>query len=96
MEKKPLKWAKRAQIDRQRIAEFYTEEASEIVAYEALETIKSAASKIKANPLAYRTGKRSGTREMVMRRFPYVIVYRILPTRITILRFLHQALRYFN
>ncbi len=96
MEKKPLKWARRAQTDRQRIAEFYTEEASGIIALEALQSIKLAADKIKANPLAYRVGKRVGTHEMVMRRFPFVLVYRILPSRITILRVLHQSMKYFN
>jgi toxin ParE1/3/4 len=96
MQRPPLKWARRAQADRKRIAEFYAEEASPLVAFEILADIKSATDKIKKNPLAYRTGKRVGTRELVMRRFPYVLVYRILPNRITVLRVLHQARRYFN
>jgi addiction module RelE/StbE family toxin len=92
----PLKWAKRAQADRKRIAEFYADEASPFVADEALSDIKAAAEKIKITPLAYRAGKRAGTRELVMHRFPFVLIYRILPTRITLLRVLHQARRYFN
>lgn len=96
MDKKPLKWAKRAQTDRKKIAEFYLEEASPLIAFEAMAAIKSAAQKIEKSPLAYRDGKRSGTRELIMRRFPYVLVYRIRPDRITVLRVLHQAMRYFN
>ena len=63
---------------------------------DAIQAIKSAADKVKSNPLAYRAGKRGGTHEMVMDRFPYVLIYRVLPNRISILRVLHQAMKYFN
>ena len=96
MAKKPLEWTRRAQSDRQRIAEFYTEEASPLIAIEALAAIRSAADRVRKTPLAYRTGKRAGTRELVMRRFPYVLIYRIQPNSIVILRVLHQSMRYFN
>ena len=96
MVKKPLEWTRRAQSDRQRIAEFYAEEASPLIAIEALTAIRSAADRVRKPPLAYRTGKRAGTRELVMRRFPYVLIYRIQPNSIVILRVLHQSMRYFN
>jgi hypothetical protein len=41
-------------------------------------------------------GKRHGTREYVMRRFPYIIVFKVQPEKIYVLRVLHQAMRYFN
>jgi len=36
-------------------------------------------------------GRRKGTRELVLPRIPYVIVYRESPGIITILRFLHTS-----
>ncbi len=79
-----------------RIVEFYTLEASPLVAHNALDTIERAAASIQKNPLQYREGIRKGTREYVVRRFPYIVVYRVRSNRIQILRVLHQAMRYFN
>jgi plasmid stabilization system protein ParE len=31
-----------------------------------------------------------------MRRFPYKLIYRVHGTKITVVRVLHQAMRYFN
>jgi len=43
------------------------------------------------HPLMARTGRASGTRELVLKKFPYVVVYRATPQEIVILRLLHQA-----
>jgi plasmid stabilization system protein ParE len=45
--------------------------------------------------LVYRPG-RKGTRECVMRRFPFILIYRIEPGKVRIVRVLHQARSYFN
>lgn len=91
-----LEWSKRSIADRKKIARFYNEEASLFIAQEADREIVGAASRILRRPLAYREGKRSGTRECIMRRFPFILVYRIRTTKISIVRVLHQALRYFT
>ncbi|MFZ4537606.1 type II toxin-antitoxin system RelE/ParE family toxin [Propionivibrio sp.] len=91
-----LEWSKRSIADRKKIARFYSEEASLFIAQEADHEIIEAARRILRRPLSYREGKRSGTREYVMRRFPYILVYRVQATKVSILRCLHQALRYFN
>ena len=44
----------------------------------------------------YREGKKPGTREYVMRRFPYTLIYRVTAGKLTIVRVLHQAMRHFN
>lgn len=31
-----------------------------------------------------------------MRRFPYILIYRVKPTNVSIVRVLHQSLSYFN
>jgi addiction module RelE/StbE family toxin len=93
---KLLEWSNRSIADRKKIARFYRDEASLFIAQEADREIVEAAVRILRRPLAYREGKRSGTRECVMRRFPYILIYRIRATKISVVRVLHQALRYFN
>lgn len=93
---KRLEWSKRAQADRLKITEFYAQEASPYVAMEARQTILKAALAAAENPLQYREGKKQGTREYVMRRFPYTLIYRVTASKVTIVRVLHQAMRYFN
>lgn len=91
-----LEWSKRSIADRKKIARFYSEEASLFIAREADHEIIEAAHRALRRPFSYREGKRSGTREYVMRRFPYILVYRVQTTRVSIVRVLHQAMRYFN
>lgn len=92
---KRLEWSKRAQADRLKITEFYAQEASPYIALEARQAIGKAALAA-ANPLHYREGKKPGTREYVMRRFPYTLIFRSEGPRIIIVRVLHQSGRYFN
>lgn len=96
MAKKLLKWSLRSQADRLNITEYYAQEASPFVADEAFFAIKQAALAIAANPMAYREGVRPNTREYVMRRFPYTLIFRISGETVTIVRVMHQAAKYFN
>jgi plasmid stabilization system protein ParE len=96
MDRKLLKWSKRSQSDRLCITEFYAQEASPLVADEVEVAIKSAALLITKNPLAYREGIRPNTREYVMRRFPYTLIYCVSGETVTVVRVMHQAAKYFN
>ena len=96
MATKQLEWSKRSQRDRLKIVEFYAIEASPWVADEAARCILNAALAALKRPLHYREGKMAGTREYVMRRFPYTLVFRVTPTKVRIVRVLHQAAGYFN
>jgi len=95
MATKRLEWSKRADNDLDSIIRFYAETASPEVAAMARETILAAAERIAADPVIHRPGKR-GTRECVLRKFPYIVIYRIKPTGRKIVRVLHQARDYFN
>ena len=55
----------------------------------------NAVSGLAIRPVLHRPGK-SGTRECVLKRFPYTIVYRASGNAIRIVRVMHQARRYFN
>jgi toxin ParE1/3/4 len=92
---KPLEWSERARRDLLSIAHFYTETVSPTIAHKALTAIDLAALRLCSLPADYRLGK-DDTREYVMRRFPYTIIYRATAKQLRIVRVLHQARRYFN
>ncbi len=96
MVKRQLEWSARSRVELEDIAEFYAKEASPFVGEAAYLAIEAAAEYLLRNPLHYREGCRAGTREYVMRRFPYTIVYRVTATKVLIVRVMHQAAKYFN
>ena len=91
-----LEWSKRALKDRDRIARFYNEEASLLVALEADSAIERAADQVCAAPALFRSGTRPKTHEYVMRRFPFTLIYMMRANRVLIVRVMHQAAKYFN
>lgn len=94
--KKRLDYAARARRDIEAIEAYYLEKASEAVADRAVDAILSQAEKIAALDLKFRPGIRAGTRECVMTRFPYTLVYRSREREVKIIRVLHQRSEYFN
>lgn len=92
---KRLEWTRRARGDLDTIFAYYAEVAPAAIAEQSIAAIRAQARKICLNPELYRHGKR-GTRECVMQRFPYTVVYRVRRDSIEILRVLHQARGYFN
>jgi plasmid stabilization system protein ParE len=92
---KRLDWSFRAEHDLAHIGEYYAQNASPMVARLAERAIREAVAKLVTLPAAHRPGKR-GTREYVMKRFPYTIIYRATANEVRIIRILHQARSYFN
>ena len=90
-----LDWSLRALADRKRIYAYYWNTASERIADTVDAAIAERTRAIAKLDLVYRRGKGS-TRECVMRRFPFTIIYRIEPKQVRIVRVLHQAREYFN
>ena len=64
-----------AQADVKRITGFYAEAASLHVAEKARQAIEGAVRDIAEGVATHRPGKR-GTREYVLDKFPYIIIYR--------------------
>jgi plasmid stabilization system protein ParE len=95
MARRRLDWSKRALADVDRIAGWYAETASPDVARLAVTAILNASRRLASGIAGYRPGK-AGTREYVMRRFPYALVYRETTAAIRIVRVMHQARQYFN
>jgi len=92
---KLLDWSKRAQADLDRIYDYYLDAAPYDIAEQAIRAIIEQANRTARAGLIYRPGPR-GTREAVMRRFPFTIIYRIEPNVVRVVRVLHQAREYFN
>lgn len=70
-----MTYAARARRDIEGIEAYYLEEAGESVADRAVNAILTQADKIAALDVKFRPGIRAGTRECVMTRFPYTLVY---------------------
>lgn len=93
---KRLDYAVRARRDLEAIEKYHLEVAGNIVADRIIDAILSQAEKIAALGLMFRPGIRQGTRECVMPRYPYTLVYRIGPRRVEIARIIHQRAEYFQ
>ncbi len=72
----------------------YVGERSPRAALEMGTAISVAVARLADFPESGRPGRVSGTRELVVRRTPYVIIYRLEATHIVILRVLHGAQRW--
>lgn len=96
MPTRQLEFAVRARRDIEAIESWYLQTAGEEVANNAVDAILDQAEKIAALGLMFRPGIRIGTRECVMQRFPYTLVYATKGRSIKIVRVLHQRREYFN
>jgi addiction module RelE/StbE family toxin len=94
--KKRLEFAARARRDIEAIESYYLDEAGETVAARAVDAVLSQAEKIAALDLKFRPGIRTGTRECVIKRFPYTLVYASHGRAVIVVRVLHQRSEYFN
>ncbi len=96
MAKKQLEITARALRDIEGIETYYLETASEAVANRVVDAVLAEAEKLAELDLTYRPGIREGTRECVMKKFPYTLIYVTTPRRVKIARVLHQRVEYFN
>jgi addiction module RelE/StbE family toxin len=88
----PLNWLTAARKDLLNIAQFIAED-SPTRAKSFVAAIETKVAKLPDQPTLYRIGRIEGTREMVVHP-NYVVVYRIAPSRIDILRVMHVARRW--
>jgi len=93
---KRLDYAARARRDLETIEAYHLEVGGETLADRIIDAVLSQAEKIAALGLIFRSGMRHGTRECVMTRYPYTLVYRIGPRRVEIIRIIHQRSEYFQ
>lgn len=92
---KPLSFAPRFEQDLKRIEAWYLETADERIADDAIGAILSQAKKIARLELLFRPGYKN-TRECSLKRFPLLLIYRIEPRAVKILRVINSRGAYIN
>jgi len=92
---RPLSFAKRFEQDLERVEAWYLKTADERVADEAVDAILAQAEKIARLGLQFRPGYRN-TRECPLRRHPFLLIYRIEPREVRMLRVINARGAYLN
>ena len=92
---RPLDWSARARRDLLLIDAFYAQFGPP-TAMRVITAILNAAMTLEQHPRMGVRGKRPGTRHQLVAEYPYIIVYRVRPNSVQIVRVLHQMRRYFN
>ncbi|MDD5395635.1 MAG: type II toxin-antitoxin system RelE/ParE family toxin [Thiothrix sp.] len=90
MPKRPLEWSPRSQRNVESIRDYIAADNPPAAARVVAELIK-AVEKLPSFPLLGHTGRRTGTRELVLTRYPYTIIYRLTQKKIAIVAVLHQS-----
>jgi addiction module RelE/StbE family toxin len=85
-----LRWTEEAAADLEHITDYLFENAPGRAA-ELVREIYNAPSALLTFPYRGRPGKKEGTREFVLPRLPYILVYQITGEVIYIARILHGA-----
>ncbi len=84
-------WSAHAVRDLQRISEYVEGDRSLETANRISRTIYDAVQSLRTLPYRGRPGRVEGTRELLVVRLPYVIVYRVSEARVLILNIVHGA-----
>jgi toxin ParE1/3/4 len=85
-----LIWLRKAINDRDAQLDYIAEE-NPLAAIEQGDRIASHVDKLLQHPEMGRAGRKKSTRELVVPRTPFIVVYRLKGDRIEILRVLHGA-----
>ena len=85
-----VKWTRRALREQDEAFEWIVTENPK-AAGEVIDRMRAATRLLADNPRIGRPGRITGTRELVIARTPYVVVYRIGPEQVDILAVFHHA-----
>ncbi len=86
-------WLLQAATDRENQI-LYIAQQNRRAAIDSDDAIEHATSTLQTHPLIGRAGRVRGTRELPVPGTKFVLIYRVQPDRITILRLLHDAQRW--
>jgi toxin ParE1/3/4 len=89
-----IRWTDGAVTDLTRICDYVEEHAGAETARRIALSGHQQIEALEAFPESGRTGRRPDTRELVLSRFPYIVIYRIHDNSVEILRVLHGAQRW--
>ena len=89
-----LAWSAHAVSDLQAISEYIEQDRNLVTANRVTRIIYDAARSLRSHPYRGRYGRLANTRELIVPRIPYVVIYRVLQERVTIVSVLHGAQRW--
>ena len=89
-EKKLLEWSIRSSLNVAEIRDYIANENPQ-AAQSVLHEIRRVANNLCAFPMLGHAGRRTGTRELVINRYPYLIIYRLSAKKVHILAVVHQS-----
>lgn len=85
-----LRYTPRAMLDIAEIHDYIAQE-NPVAARRAIQLVRDAAGTLPDNPLVGRAGRVTGTRELAIGRFPFVLAYRVSSDEVQILSVIHTA-----
>lgn len=85
-----LRWSIDAQIDLREAIEFIAQD-NPSAADEIADRVLSAVDRLLTYPNSGRIGRRDGTRELVVRHTPYLVIYRQTAAEVEIVRVWHTS-----
>ena len=89
-----IRFAEEARADLRKIKIWLRPRAGPGLADRVVETILSAIERLDRSPARGRPGRRAGTRELLITRYAYIVIYEIDGDDINIARILHTAQRW--
>jgi plasmid stabilization system protein ParE len=89
-----IRWSAEARHDLNTLIDWYLNEAGRDVACDAYLEIFSTLEMLRRFPQLGFSGKTAGTREIIVRRFPYRIVWTIEADKICIQTIIHSSRKY--
>jgi toxin ParE1/3/4 len=85
-----IEWLDSAEEDLDRIAD-YLDLLNPVAAHRIITRVEQAVEKLGLYPFAGRTGREKGTRELVVLRTSYVVVYSVQSEYVAIMHVIHGA-----
>ncbi|HWE62447.1 MAG TPA: type II toxin-antitoxin system RelE/ParE family toxin, partial [Chloroflexota bacterium] len=72
-----IRFLRQALRNLEEIYAYYARQTSPARAYEVLADLRAQIDRLAQYPAYGRPGKKAGTRELIMRRYPYRVIYRV-------------------
>jgi toxin ParE1/3/4 len=90
MQRKLLEWSVRARRHIGDLSDYIAAENPKAALAVVSEIIRIAEA-LTSEPMLGHSGRRGGTRELVLQKYPYILVYRLYASRLVIVAVLHQS-----
>lgn len=92
-----IDWSQQAVTDLQQISEYIERDRSLEAANRVARSIYEAIQSLRLMPYRGLPGRLDGTRELVVRALPYIVIYQVLDERLLVLNIVHGShLLHFN